>query len=462
MSRVVLALVGAVAFALVLVDGAARATPLYAVRAGHSCRTCHIEPSGWENPDFFQRDCTLSCKACHVSPAGGGMRTTSGRYYGMEVLPTWGMRPGDHGDPAKYRPAGHPDEGRYRLWEGFSGWWPGPVAMEDVPDRYGFLAPAPLLDGGADLRGMLYRPIGDEARRLQIFPMQADVYAALRPDPNWVFVGSVGLQGRRDGGVDGNALGKGVVRDDVLGYFTSRELYVMADDLPLGAYLRAGRFPALYGLRLADHTAFTRRNLGFDQDRSVWGVEAGLVQNYLYLHAQAFRQGFEGWFGEALPDADGASVSVGWRDLGYQLGFSAEALRRRMVDDDGDPWNNGGTFTTGMHVGVNLYPLVYLAELDWRVTQPVGAPLDEVAYAFAALHEVDWLFFRGLNGFVRYEWMDPNLTFRDDQFHRASVGLEWHPLSFTHLVLDYRYAWKAYDFVSSASHDALLMVHFWY
>ena len=58
--RFLVVALGAFLVALLLSDAAARATPLYAVRAGHSCRTCHIEPSGWQNPSFFERDCTMS------------------------------------------------------------------------------------------------------------------------------------------------------------------------------------------------------------------------------------------------------------------------------------------------------------------------------------------------------------------------------------------------------------------
>lgn len=462
MTRLLVVLLLAFGIALLGAQEGARATPLYAVRAGHSCATCHIEPSGWSEPSFFERECTLSCKSCHVSPGGGGLRTPAGRYYGMEVLPTWGLRPGDHGDPSRYRPEGHPEEGRYRLWEGFSGWWPGPVSPKQVSDRYGFLDPTPMFDAGVDLRGMVFAPLLDENRPLQAFPMQADVYGAVRPDEHFVFVGSFGLQGRRDGGLDDGKLGKGVARADPLSYLTSRELYVMADHLPFGGYVRAGRFPVTYGWRLPDHTTFTRRNLAFDEDRSVFGVEAGVVQNYAYAHLQVFRQGFEGWFGETLPVGDGAAFSFGWRDLGWQVGFSSEVLRRRFPNAPASRFSDGGTYKSGLQWGLNLYPFVYLGELDWRLTDPHEAGNDELAHALAAFHELNWLVVRGLNGKLKYEWMDPSLRFKDDQFHRASVGVEWHPFLFTHLELDYRYAWKTYDVVATASHEALLMVHFWY
>jgi hypothetical protein len=45
-------------------------------------------PNTWDNPDDIKdRKCTMSCSICHVDPAGGGLRNTSGRFYGQTTLP---------------------------------------------------------------------------------------------------------------------------------------------------------------------------------------------------------------------------------------------------------------------------------------------------------------------------------------------------------------------------------------
>ena len=128
----------AVGFALV-----ADATPVYSVRSGHECDSCHVEPLGWANPEEATRDCTLSCGICHVSPAGGGLRTPSGEFYGREALPMFGGRPSDGTNPQQHLPEGYPSEGRYRLGEGFSGWWAGDVDHKTIEDRYGDIDPDP-------------------------------------------------------------------------------------------------------------------------------------------------------------------------------------------------------------------------------------------------------------------------------------------------------------------------------
>jgi hypothetical protein len=449
MNHLLLAFAGALALAALLAP--ARATPVYAVRAGQACNTCHIEPSGWANPPDAERRCTLSCKACHVSPTGGGLRTPSGRYYGTEVLPTWGLRPGEHGDPAKYRPAGHPEEGRYRLWEGFSGWWPGPTPARSIDERYGNIDADPWLIVGGDLRGMVYAPLLDDKRPVQIFPMQADAGAALRLGPV-TFAGTLGLRGRRDGGLEGTKLGGGVLRKDPLDYLTIRELYAMVDDLPWGSYVRAGRFSPVYGWRVPDHTSFIRRGLGFDHDRQVFGVGFGMHANYLFFDAQAFRQGIDVWPGDDLDPGVGASTSVGWRALGWQLAANAQVLQRQTGREE---------MLTGMSWALNLCPFVYLGQLDFRL-DTADRLLLEWRQGMASFHELDWLVFQGVNTKLKYDWMDPDLELRDDHFHRLTAALAWHPFMYTELELSGRYNWRAYDFVDTANFEVLLMGHLWF
>ncbi|MFZ5482137.1 MAG: hypothetical protein ACOZNI_35580 [Myxococcota bacterium] len=398
-----------------LLGNPAEATPVYSLQTVNACDTCHIEPSGWKNPEMKDRRCTMDCSSCHVSPTGGAMRNTTGRFFAREKLPMFGTRPTKGEDlAAKYLPEGHPTEGRYRLGEGFSGWWPGEKPMEDVPDRYGFLKPDPKLAFGLDFRFMVYAPLGAD---LKAFPMQYDMYLSYRPLYNLVLYGSGGLMGRQAN----DLTDKG---DKVISA-AAREVFAKVDRLPYNSYVLAGRFNLPYGWRLPDHTAYIRRNLGLDQNRQVFGVMAGTNPNYPFVHAALFTQGADWWPGDTGEDGFGAAVSGGVRELGWHLAGSAMAYRRRDGFDD---------IQFGPQWGLNLYPVAYLGEVDFRrQTDPAVSK-----EGFFAYHEVDWRLVEPLVLKAKYEWMDDDLELKDNHLNRLGAGVEWHPYTYTHVEAQYR------------------------
>jgi len=432
----------------------AGATPIYALRAANACDTCHIEPSGWANPPDADRLCTLDCRGCHVSPTGGGLRTPSGLYYGREVLPTWGTRPSQFADPEKYRPEGHPKKGRARLFEDFTGWWPGSIDMQDIKDRFGDIDPDPKVRFGFDIRAMVYLPTKGEADPA-VFPMQSDFHLAYRPLEQFVTYLSGGLAGRRaeDNYIDSDRKDE----REVLDYFTVREAFVMMDRMPNNMYVRAGRFAPPFGWRIPDHTSFIRRDLQFDQYRSVFGVEGGWNPNYPYANVAAFYQGAEFWPGDQNDKGLGAAATFGLRELNYQYGGSLHYLSRT---DDGA----ADDLTAGVNWGVTLYPLVYLGELDFKRSIADGdAPS---ASGLVAYHELNWLMFRGLSSMLKYDWSDLNLDTKDDHSHRVTAGVTWHP--YTHLQIDaqYRKNWvgtnPVLDLGDSTADETLLMFRGWF
>lgn len=443
--------IGTVCALLGLRGQPAEATPLYSVSAVNACDTCHIEPSGWAQPELKDRRCTLDCSGCHVSPGGGGMRTPSGAYYGREELPTFGTRPGRFTDPAAYRPDGHPVEGRFRIGEGFAGWWPGPIPAGTIPDRYGQIAPDPKVAVGGDARFMGYVPLGEDADDPAFFPMQASLELMGRPSRHLVLYTNLGLAGhKRSEGVD------------PLDYLAVRELFVKVDRLPWNLYVRGGRFAPQYGWRLPDHTSFIRRELGFDQNRQVWGVEAGLNPNYPFANVALFAQGISlrtsagdaTWAGDTGDAGYGASLTAGVRELGWQAGGSLHVLRRPEGDDE---------LLAGPMWAVNLYPVSYLGELDLRraTGDDGGATNSLVAY-----NEVDWRILRGLIGKLKFDWIDDDIRVKDDHRNRVTASAEWHPYTYSEIELQYRrnYQGGSAALIGSAltGQEIILMLHGWY
>ncbi|MEZ4434661.1 MAG: hypothetical protein R3F65_19840 [bacterium] len=336
---------------ILLAPASALALPQFAVRSARACDTCHVDPTGWEDPALEFRKCSLNCNTCHVSPSGGGMRNAAGLYYGRQTLPMFGSRPADEvyrapdlseppgaassqpmasgsqpmaspssqpmaspssqpmaspssqpmasnsqpmaagsqpaGALAASQPAGPPRGSVERSY-------PHLVPAPGTAGRYGGIEVNPDFQIGADLRLMTFIPVepdSEEARadEVQFFPMQADIYLAYRPyNPAPLNEGRLTLL------LNAGVLGARAEQFDGMGdRIFVREWYAMYHDLPYQAYVRAGRFLPAWGWKTDDHTPFVRQGqliLGqpFDHERQVTGVEVGINPNYLYAHFALF------------------------------------------------------------------------------------------------------------------------------------------------------------------------------
>lgn len=378
------------------------------------------------------------------------------------MLPSWGARPGEAADPSKYLEKGYPAKGRYRLFEGFGGWWPGKIPARDIAERYGDISPGEFNAGfvarvGGDLRLAGWSPWSTDADGA-VFPMQGELYGMVRPFEPLTVYGSVGLASSRSR-LDVSPNDAKFGYDDALSYLALREWFVKLDRLPYNSMVRAGRFSPGYGWRIADHTSFVRRDLGFDQNRQVFGVEASTNPNYPFVVGSAFVEGLDGWPGDLCNGAGaecpqagrGAAVTGGVRELGYQLFGSVLAVQRDTGPDE---------VTAGLSWGVAWYPLVYLGEMDYRRQTP-GGDLDPTNGLFA-YHELDLLVARGVNLKLKYDWRDPSLHYRFDEVYRLTGGVEWHPWTFVHIEAQHRTAMSVMDgALGVASHELLLITHAW-
>ena len=184
----------------------------------------------------FQMSFDQTCSGCHISPAGGGLLTENGMNT-AETISAWGTNP-----------------------EFLNG---------------AFDMPAWLALGG-DVRAM-WGYLQAPQRYLLGFPMQADLYAAVK-QKKITGVVTVGLRPAQDG-------------NEALTRVWSREHYVMwqsEEGAAEGIFLRAGHFMPVFGLRLVEHPAYTRRYGGTPLYSETYGVSASLVKARLELHASGF------------------------------------------------------------------------------------------------------------------------------------------------------------------------------
>jgi len=196
-------------------------------------------------PQFQFSSGTTRCGQCHYSPSGGTLITSWGRDESGDTISLGGDGSFLHG-------------------------------LTTLPS---------WLALGADFRAaFLYNNVGGpESPEIAVFPMQFDVYAraAYEAYSLNVTIGDRGVVRPPDPSLSGRT-------GDFTARLMSREHYFMWRPSATGPYVRAGRFFAPYGLRLAEHVYFVRRYTGFNLYEETYNLSGGYVADDWEVHATAF------------------------------------------------------------------------------------------------------------------------------------------------------------------------------
>ena len=191
-------------------------------------------------PMFLSKQYTR-CTSCHYSATGGGLLTPYGRSLSNRELSTTG---GDKSQPAA--PTSDMPSGEEAFLWGALGDRLGPVQL------------------GIDMRpSHLNTSVSSFSSHLDFF-MNADLLGAYRVH-GWTFCGEIGRKPLLPGWkIDSYEYWIGYQSDNGFG-------------------VRVGRFLPAYGIRFADHTAFSRAPLGFDAFDQIYGVELSRTTDYHLL-----------------------------------------------------------------------------------------------------------------------------------------------------------------------------------
>jgi hypothetical protein len=242
---------------------------------------------------------TSRCNQCHFSPAGGGLITNYARDAVGEDLSSW---------------------------EGNGGFLHGAVELPSWL-ALGF-------DGRvAALQHQAGNPEGPTT--VPFFPMQADLAARVAFADSFSLAATVGYRGQARNSPAG--LNDNNYQPASADRVVSREHYLMWRSGALGPYVRAGRFFAPYGLRLAEHTTYVRRDNGFNLLNETYGLSGGVVQNEWEFHVTAFVPDFLRSYGGQEKGA-AAMFEKRFADA-YALGVDA-----RVGLGDGSKRFGGGLF----------------------------------------------------------------------------------------------------------------------
>ncbi len=355
-------------------------------------------------PRFSLRGGGGDCVGCHVNPTGGNMRNSSGWSFGKNVLPM--NTPEDD------------------------------FAMSNkIGDNIQF---------GLDLRGQTLLMIRPERKRIDFQKMTGSIYT------NIDLSEKINVFTRYD-----------FIQD-------IWEAYGVARVLPNDSYIKGGTFQPNYGIRLDDHTAYTR---GGDLELLfTTNVKTGLIYDPRYVET-GLEVGF--YFDEFafLTASVGTPRSSGQGLFVYDPVYTANLKIQPTIGDDVALFFGGsaaafrGLIPTigrvfpevkmfGGYIGFGIGDFTIMGEYDMA---------DDYLYkdsaSTALMVEAAYRIIKGLEAVVRLDRFDPNSKFDKDEYTRVIIGFEIFPFSFIEIRPQYRIQMED---PSIDNDSALIHFHIWY
>jgi hypothetical protein len=371
-----------------------------------------------------------SCNSCHVNPTGGEMRN----YYGTQVfsreeLPMW-------------RDSSF--EFSTKLTPNISIGADARAQFIGADSLYSFANNAPGAGGGA------------------LQPMQASVYM------NVNFSSKFGL----------------FMKEDFVTQPGSFEFWGIARVLPNQGYIKVGAFQPAVGLRVDDHTSYTRYG-DYTQNGQFWGmgiypnskstgIEVGeYVSNFFAAVSLTNGEFPEGNVGQnsAIPNFTKNKTITGRLeytnlfsdDFAIFLGGSGLANTTSQL---------GSAVPTSIYDGFYgiRYSIVTLTgdyEMGKSVYTTGGI---DPATATALMYELDVKVTDGLYGVLKYDSFQPDNNDQNNKITRWTVGAEWYPINFIEVLPQVRLMNSTISSVAtdgslviskSPMKEFILQTHFW-
>jgi len=205
----------------------------------------------------------------------------------------------------------------------------------------------------------------------------------------------------------------------------NRELYLKWKTSDNKFHIAAGQFFLPYGLRLQDDSAFVRQASGVNFNTPDRGVQVG-YESGPWSAQLSVTNGTN--TGSVLESADQVSFVAHYVQPTWRAGVSFNSNNSAAGDRQ----------MQNAFVGLKTGPIVWLGEVDFISDDVPGASSQD---AIAGLLEGNWLFRKGHNLKVSYEYLDPNDSISEDHHVRWSLLLEIAPMQF----LQGRFGARLYD-----------------
>lgn len=362
----------------------------------------------YATPELALRLGNAPCISCHVNPTGGNMRNIGGWAFGKQVLPMYSS----HDESFKM--------------------------SDQIADNILF---------GFDYRTQYLVKTTESTTRTDFQRMNGSIYTDVQ------FSSEIDAFARYDF------------------IWKIWEAYATAHILPNNGYIKVGAYSPNFGIRLDDHTAYTRggdlgllfttggrQGLIYEPRYTETGIEAGIyIQDWAFITASAGNSLNYPFPVEFVKDPTyTANVKISPKIKGFNLflgGSFADFKDQKTLPPDFVQITNDVKMY-GPYLGFGIGNFILLGEYDMTKDYlAIGTK------SSALMVEAGYNLVRGLDAYVRYDRFDPNLDITKDEVSRVVLGLDCFPYSFIEIRPMYRIQMET---PSVANNSFEFQFHFYY
>ncbi|NWF49708.1 MAG: hypothetical protein HXY49_04125 [Ignavibacteriaceae bacterium] len=242
------------------------------------------------------------------------------------------------------------------------------------------------------------------------------------------------------------------------------EGYAVARILPNDGYIKGGTFSPNFGIKMDDHTAYTRagdfgllfatggrQGLIFTPDYVESGVEAGIfISEFAFLTASVGNPRRELFATDPSYTASlQLTPSIG-ENVNLMLGGSFSNFKDKNFTTGG--YNNVNMYAGFLGFGVSGISLLgeYVTAKDYVVAESVTTAL---------MVEASYRIIKGLEFVARYDRFDPSDKLTKDELSRIILGFEIFPYSFIEIRPQYRIQMENPDVTNNS---VVIQTHIYY
>jgi len=341
---------------------------------------------------------STSCMSCHINPTGSGMRND----YGSNVYSL--------------------DELPLNKW-----------VSESDEDWDGYISDN--IQIGGDFRLQVFK----NGEKNRIFPMQSDLYSNITI----------------------NKKANLYLKIDLSRHLTD-EYFIIFNDILKKGWIKVGQFIPNYGLRIDDHTSFTRggntsslfsgSNTDYDEGLffDVYTSAPISIELGTKLNGATFSSSIGSNYLSTDPNkgminfTSSVSSFYSFDDLNILTGFSY--LKELKTESY--------SFFGGLSVG----KLSFLFEVDLANNW-----LEDNITSYANMLQFTYKPIQGIHLFAKYDFFDKNYDLLNGSINRKSIGVEFYPLNMFEISLQIRkYDTENIVLENNKRDEFLMQLHSWF